>query len=103
MKRIQRNSKSLLVLLSLFSFLSLNAQSQCYDQTVIDASVTCYPMGMPGVYCGCDGNIYSSSCEAYYHFGVTSGVWSMDGSCSPQGGCKASFYYWSNGGTDVQF
>ncbi len=101
MKRVQRNLKSLLLLLSFVLFFTGKAQN-CYDQSVIDTSVTCYQMGIPGAYCGCDGFVYNSQCEAYYYYGVTGGTWSPDGSCNPQG-CKAGFYYRQQGTTEVQF
>lgn len=62
----------------------------CVDLSVIDTSVFCPAMGIPGVYCGCDGNSYASQCEAYYHHGVTSGTWSISGQCGVQP-CQASF------------
>ncbi|HXH20090.1 MAG TPA: PKD domain-containing protein, partial [Chitinophagales bacterium] len=64
----------------------------CVDPSVIDTSIVCVAMGIPGVYCGCDGNSYASPCEAYYYHGVTSGSWSYSGQCPPQG-CQASFTY----------
>lgn len=64
----------------------------CVDLSVIDTTVFCPALGMPGVYCGCDGNSYASQCEAYYYHGVTSGTWSFSGQCGVQG-CQASFSF----------
>lgn len=67
-------------------------QQPCVDPSVIDTTVVCPALGMPGVYCGCDGNTYASQCEAYYHHGVTFGTWSPTGVCGNQG-CQAGFTF----------
>jgi hypothetical protein len=57
------------------------AQDGCVDASVIDPSMECLQMGIPGVYCGCDGAVYASQCEAYYVYGVVQGQWSITGGC----------------------
>jgi len=75
----------------------------CVDPSVIDTTVFCPALGMPGVYCGCDGNSYASQCEAYYHHGVTSGYWSVTGQCGTQN-CQANFtFQQTSGALMVQF
>lgn len=74
----------------------------CVDPSVIDTTVFCPAMGIPGVYCGCDGNAYASQCEAYYHHGVTSGTWNISGVCGTPG-CAANFTFQAGTGSLVVY
>lgn len=66
---------------AVFLFLCFSAAfaQDCVDTTLIDPSVMCEASFFP--VCGCDGNTYPNSCEAYYTYGISE--WT-NGSCESQ-------------------